>query len=59
DFTDSALKFSTLFFVKDARARDQVASDVREAILEEFAAAKIQIPFPQRVVHTRQEPSRE
>lgn len=50
NFADSGLQFTLLFFVRDLKRRGRVASDVREAILKQFAAVGITIPYPQREV---------
>ena len=52
-FGDSALEFALAVWVDDVYNQWAVASELREAILKEFTTARIQIPFPQRVVWTR------
>ncbi len=56
DFGDSALQFSLLVWIPDARLDLRVASDLRFEIEEAFREAKIEIPFPQRDVHLRSLP---
>lgn len=52
EFADSALVFVTTFWIADIRdGRFAQQSEVMMSILKKFAAAKIEMPFPQRVVH--------
>jgi potassium-dependent mechanosensitive channel len=53
DFGDSALMFSLLVWIPDARLDLRVASDLRFEIEEAFREEKIEIPFPQRDLHLR------
>ncbi|MEO7113495.1 MAG: mechanosensitive ion channel domain-containing protein [Polyangiaceae bacterium] len=53
DFGDSALMFSLLVWIPDARLDLRVASDLRFEIDEAFREEKIEIPFPQRDLHLR------
>jgi len=53
-FGDSSLNFILGFWVSDVReGRFGPQSDVMFAILEKFRQNKVEIPFPQRVVHTK------
>lgn len=52
DFGDSALMFSVHFWVEDVFHVEQAKSHMRMKILEKFRANNINIPFPQRVLHT-------
>jgi len=52
-FGDSSLEFALAVWIDDVYNQWAVASELREAILKEFTAARIEIPFPQRVVWTR------
>lgn len=56
DFADSALMFSLLVWIPDARLDLRVASNLRFEIEEAFREAKIEIPFPQRDVNIRSLP---
>ena len=53
DFSEDGLKFFARAFISSRRVRDQwdIASDLRFALLKEFAENDIVIPFPQRTVH--------
>jgi MscS family membrane protein len=51
-FGDSAIGVTIIAWVDDVNNNWQVASDLREAIKKRFAAEGIEIPFPQRVVHS-------
>ena len=53
DFADSALLFSLLVWIPDARLDMRVASDLRFEIEEAFRKENIEIPFPQRDIHVR------
>jgi small-conductance mechanosensitive channel len=56
DFGDSALQFSLLVWIPDARLDLRVASDLRFEIEEAFREANIELPFPQRDIHIRSLP---
>lgn len=51
DFGDSALMFSVLFWTRNIFLVENVKSDIRYAIFDEFRKEGIKIPFPQRDVH--------
>lgn len=53
DFADSALLFSLLVWIPDARLDLRVASDLRFEIEEAFRKQNIEIPFPQRDIRMR------
>ena len=53
DFADSALLFSLLVWIPDARLDLRVASDLRFEIEEAFRKENIEIPFPQRDIRMR------
>ncbi|HEX7665388.1 MAG TPA: mechanosensitive ion channel domain-containing protein, partial [Polyangiaceae bacterium] len=57
DFGDSALQFSLLVWIPDARLDLRVSSNLRFEIEEAFREKKIEIPFPQREIMFRQAPS--
>jgi small-conductance mechanosensitive channel len=57
NFGDSSLDFSLLVWIAAPRADLRISSDLRFAIDAAFRAAKIEIPFPQRVVHMREQKS--
>jgi potassium-dependent mechanosensitive channel len=52
-FGDSSLDFELRVFLRDARQRITVASDLRFAILPALNNASISIPFPQRDIHLK------
>lgn len=51
DFADSSLLFELRAYVKSIEKRIKIASDIRYAIDAAFRENKIEIPFPQRVIH--------
>jgi potassium-dependent mechanosensitive channel len=51
-FGDSSINFRVYVVVGNFRQRLQVAHDINLQIAEAFAAQGIEIPFPQRVIHT-------
>lgn len=51
DCADSALLFSVFFFSDEVFRIENVKSDLRILIFEEFKKRNITIPFPQRVIH--------
>jgi small-conductance mechanosensitive channel len=51
DFGDSSLNFSIFFWSEEVFRVENVKSELRVKIFEEFNANKITIPFPQRVIH--------
>jgi small-conductance mechanosensitive channel len=54
-FGADGLEFSLFFWIADpANGQGNVRSDVNLAVLQRLRAARIEIPFPQRVVHVRQ-----
>ena len=53
DLGESSLQFILSVWIDNVYNQWAVASDLREAILREFAATGIEIPFPQRVIWTR------
>ena len=48
---DSSLDFEVRAFVRDIGGGVGVSSELRVAIFKRFKAEKIEIPFPQRVIH--------
>jgi len=54
EFADSAVLVRLIFWVASPRDQWRVASEVREAILRRFREEGIEIPFPQRVLWTRE-----
>lgn len=58
DFGDSALQFELRCYVHDLNTRLGIASQIRFRIFELFAAADINIPFPQNDVWVRNWPDR-
>lgn len=53
DFADSALMFRLIAFVGDISYLLDTHSDMRFAIMREFRAAGVEIPFPQRDINLR------
>ncbi|NNE25074.1 MAG: mechanosensitive ion channel family protein [Rhizobiales bacterium] len=58
NFGDNSLDFQVRAFIDDVAWVAFVASDLRFKIFEAFAAAGIEIPFPQRDLHVRTMPER-
>lgn len=56
DFGDSALIFSIYFYSDEVFRIEQVKSDLRVKIFKALTTKGIEIPFPQRVVHFKQQP---
>lgn len=54
DHGDSSLEFELRVFISSPRRRFRVRDELNTAINRELAAAKIQIPFPQRDIHIKQ-----
>lgn len=57
DFGSSSLDFELRLWVREIWRKDVVKSDIRFAIDREFRAHNIEIPFPQRDLHFRSDPS--
>lgn len=53
NFGDSALEFQVLFWVTNSFWVENIKSEMRYAIDDEFRKNGVQIPFPQRDVHIR------
>lgn len=51
-FDDSSLNFSLMFWSEEVFRVENIKSDLRKMILEGFRKEGVQIPFPQRVLHT-------
>jgi len=56
NFGDSALEFQVYFWVKESFRVENIKSELRYAIDDEFRKYGIQIPFPQRDVHIKSNP---
>ena len=55
-FAADGLEFSVLFWIDDpANGQLNVRSEINLKILREFRAAGIELPYPQRVVHIRED----
>lgn len=54
DYADSALIFNLYFWAEDVFRVENLKSDLRIKIFEEFKKNNIDIPFPQRVLHINQ-----
>lgn len=48
---DSSVQVELLFWVGEPQHHQAIASRVREAVLDAFASAGLEIPFPQQTVH--------
>lgn len=55
-FADSSLNFTLRCFLACTEQRLEMTHRINSLIYERFAEAGIQIPFPQRVVHLRDDP---
>lgn len=55
EYAESALIFDVYFFTSDVFRVENLKSDLRIKYYEAFQEAGIQLPFPQRVVHLKQE----
>jgi potassium efflux system protein len=53
DFADSAMSFALYCWIPQAREDLRTSSTLRFAIEKAFRQAQIQIPFPQRDIHTK------
>jgi small-conductance mechanosensitive channel len=58
EFADSSLTFDLCVWLDDPFGEPVVTSDLRFAIDAAFREARIEIPFPQRDVHIKDEPPR-
>lgn len=54
DYAESALIFNLYFWASDVFRVENLKSDLRITIFEEFKKNKIDIPFPQRVLHFKE-----
>lgn len=55
DYADSSLNFSLFFWSEDVFIIETIKSDIRIKLFQLFKEHQIQIPFPQRVVHLKNE----
>jgi len=55
DFGDSAIKFVLIFRVKDMYTSDVVVHEVIKNLYKKFVDAGMEIPYPQRVMHIKNE----
>jgi len=55
DFGNSSIDLVVLFWSNEVFRVESIKSEIRIRIFDEFAASGITIPFPQRVVHMRNE----
>lgn len=58
NFGDSALEFQLYFWVMETFRVENIKSEIRYAIDDEFRKNGIQIPFPQRDVHIKSNPEK-
>ncbi|PJB12327.1 MAG: mechanosensitive ion channel protein MscS [Flavobacteriales bacterium CG_4_9_14_3_um_filter_40_17] len=54
DFGESSLNFSIIFWSEDVFRVENIKSELRVKIFDKLNENNITIPFPQRVVHTKQ-----
>ncbi len=54
DFGDSSINFTVGFWVEDVFRVEKIKSELRIRIFELFKEHAINIPYPQRVIHTKQ-----
>ena len=54
DFADSSLNFTILFWCEEVFRVENIKSEIRVRIFELFTENNISIPFPQRVLHFKQ-----
>ncbi|MEP7125698.1 MAG: mechanosensitive ion channel domain-containing protein [Byssovorax sp.] len=57
DFADSSLAFELCVWLQDPHEEPLATSDLRFAVDAAFRKADIEIPFPQRDIHLRSDPS--
>jgi small-conductance mechanosensitive channel len=57
NFGDSALEFQVFFWVRETFWVENIKSELRYAIDDEFRKHGVHIPFPQRDVHIRSNPA--
>ncbi len=57
DYGDSALEFAVFFHCDEIFRVENIKSEIRIKLYEEFKKHGIHIPFPQRVVHFKNKPS--
>lgn len=53
-FADSSLDFTLICYASDFKFNFIIQSEVRKAVFKKFREEKIEIPFPQRVIHMKQ-----
>lgn len=53
DFGESSLNFSVFFWTPEVFRVENIKGEIRESIHEKFKNNRIEIPFPQRVIHQR------
>ena len=51
DYAESSLNFSVIFWVEEVFRVENIKSEIRVRIFENFTSNNIIIPFPQRVIH--------
>lgn len=55
EFGDSALGLQLVYTIEREQDRPVVSDEINAAVLKALAAASIELPFPQRVVHLKRE----
>jgi small-conductance mechanosensitive channel len=56
---DSELQFTLVAWIRDPPVAKRIASELRYAIIREFARAGVRFPTPELLVHTGRPPSRQ
>jgi small-conductance mechanosensitive channel len=54
DYGESSIDFSIIFWSEDVFRVENIKSELRVKIFEKLKENNITIPFPQRVIHTKQ-----
>lgn len=54
DYGDSSLNFSVFFWADEVFRVENIKSEIRVRVYEQFRKSGVVIPFPQRVVHIRE-----
>jgi small-conductance mechanosensitive channel len=55
DFGDSTLNLKLFVWIDDAAGQWRIASEIRQSFLQKFREHGVEIPFPQAVVHLKDE----
>jgi len=55
EYADSSLNFAVIFWVEEVFRVENIKSEIRVRIFEDFASNNVIIPFPQRDIHIKKE----